>query len=66
MPYTTKVQLINRKQSEQYYVNFPAGLSHAMDFAKGERVEWSVHDRGTLVLQRPDAPPSPLEKKTAR
>jgi hypothetical protein len=66
MPYATKVQLIHRKQSEQYYVNFPAGLSHAMDFTKGERVEWSVHDRCTLVLQRPDAPPSPLEKKTAR
>ncbi|MDD2326647.1 MAG: hypothetical protein PHW63_11760 [Alphaproteobacteria bacterium] len=66
MPYATKVQLINRKQSEQYYVNFPAGLSHAMDFTKGERVEWSVHDRRTLVLQRPDAPPSPLEKKTTR
>ena len=65
MPYATKVQLINRKKSEQYYVNFPAGLSHAMDFVKGERVEWSVHDRGTLVLQRPDAPPSPLEKKRA-
>ena len=66
MPYATKVQLIRRKQSEQYYVNFPAGLSHAMDFTKGEKVEWSVHDRDTLVLQRPDAPPSPLEKKRAR
>ena len=65
MPYATKVQLIKRKQSEQYYVNFPAGLSQAMDFAKGERVEWSVHDRATLVLQRPEAPPSPL-KKTKR
>lgn len=31
-----------------------------MDLEKGEWVEWSIDDRGTLVLQRPDAPPSPL------
>ena len=65
MPYATKVQLINRKQSQQYYVNFPAGLAQAMDFTKGEQVHWSVHDRATLVLQRPEAPLSPL-KKTKR
>lgn len=62
MPYATKVQLINRKQSQQFYVNFPAGLAQAMDFAKGERVEWSVHNRATLVLHRPNAPDSALKK----
>lgn len=65
MSYPTKVQLINRKESEQFYVNVPAALAHAMDLAKGEQVHWSVHDRATLVLQRPEAPPSPL-KKTPR
>lgn len=64
MPYPTKVQLIRRKESEQYYVNFPSALAQAMDFGKGEQVEWSVHDRATLVLQRPEAPPSPLKKTT--
>lgn len=64
MPYPTKVQLINRKESEQFYVNVPAALAQAMDFAKGEQVQWTVHDRATLVLQRPEAPPSPLKKTT--
>ena len=66
MPFPTKVQLIKRKSSEQWYINFPSAVAQTMDFAKGEVVQWSVHDRGTLILQRPDAPPSPLEKKTAR
>lgn len=60
----TKVQLIQRKESQQWYINFPAAIAGAMDFTKGEIVEWSIHDRQTLVLQRPEAPDSPLEKKT--
>lgn len=65
MPFPTKVQLIKRKNSEQWYINFPSAVAQSMDFSKGELVQWSVHDRSTLVLQRPDAPPSPL-KKTKR
>ena len=30
--YPTKVQLIKRKQSEQWYINFPAALAQAMEF----------------------------------
>lgn len=67
MPLPTKVQVINRKNSQQYYVNFPAQVAQALDMEKGEDVEWSIHDRGTLVLVRKDVPPSPLEeKKTPR
>ena len=65
MPFPTKVQLIKRQNSEQWYINFPSAVAQSMDFVKGEVVQWSVHDRTTLVLQRPDAPPSPL-KKTRR
>ena len=64
MAFPTKVQLIKRKSSEQWYINFPSAVAQAMDFSKGEIVEWSIHDRSTLVLKRPYAPPSPLEKKT--
>ena len=64
MPFPTKVQLIQRKVSEQWYINFPSAIAQAMDFSKAETVEWSIHDRSTLVLKRPQAPPSPLEKKT--
>jgi len=52
MGYPTKVQLIRRKGSEQWYINFPAAIAQAMDFTKGEVVEWSVQDRTTLTLRR--------------
>ena len=65
MPFPTKVQLIQRKKSAQWYINFPSAVAQMMDFSKGEEVAWSLHDRQTLVLQRPEAPPSAL-KKTPR
>ena len=64
MPFPTKVQLIKRKNSEQWYINFPSAVAQMMDFAKGEVVEWSLHDRSTLILERPEAPASPLKKTT--
>jgi len=56
MGYPTKVQLIQRKESQQWYINFPAPIAHAMDFVKGEVVEWIVQDQKTLVLRRRDVP----------
>lgn len=66
MPFPTKVQLINRKNSEQWYINFPSAVAQMMDFSKGEVVNWSLHDRATLVLERTAVPPSPLKKTTRR
>lgn len=63
MGYPTKVQLIKRKHSEQWYINFPSALAQAMDFARGEVVEWSIQDRRRLVLTRPNAPLVALKKK---
>jgi len=57
MGYPTKVQLINRKSSQQWYINFPAALAEAMDFKRGEVVEWEVADRQTLVLKREGVSP---------
>ena len=62
MGFPTKLQLIKRKASQQWYVNFPSALAQAMDFAPGEVVEWAAEDRSQLVLNRPQAPPSPLKK----
>ena len=56
MSYPTTVQLIKTNRSQQWYVNFPSALANAMDFSKGEVVEWTVVDRGQLMLERPDAP----------
>ena len=63
MGYPTKVQLIKRKQSEQWYINFPAAVAQAMEFERGETVEWIVEDKESLVLRRQKVPPSALKKK---
>jgi hypothetical protein len=63
MGFPTKVQLIKRKSSEQWYINFPSALAQAMDFSRGETVEWSVEDKSLLALRRL-SPPASLLKKT--
>lgn len=66
MGYPTKVQVIQRQNSEQWYVNFPAAVAHVIDFAKGEVVEWSLQDKNTLILKRVQAAQdeaTPLRKK---
>jgi len=59
----TKVQLIKRKESEQWYINFPSAIAQAMEFERGEIVEWFVEDKGTLALKRRQVPPLILKKK---
>jgi hypothetical protein len=65
MGFPTKVQLIKRKASEQWYINFPSAVAQAMEFQRGEVVEWLVEDKETLVLRRPSAPPRQLKKNPA-
>jgi len=63
MGYPTKVQLIQRQASEQWYINFPSALAQAMEFTRGETVEWIIEDRSQLLLRRLQAPLSPSPKK---
>lgn len=63
MGFPTKVQLIKRKSSQQWYINFPASVAQAMDFVRGEVVEWHIEDRATLALKRKEPPASVLKKK---
>ena len=63
MGYPTKVQLIQRKESQQWYINFPAAIAQAMEFKKGEDVEWTIADKGNLILSRKKVPPNPIELK---
>jgi hypothetical protein len=63
MGFPTKVQLIKRKESEQWYINFPSAVAQAMEFEKGETVEWTVEDKSLLTLRRLKVPPSVLKKK---
>jgi len=52
MGFKTKVQLIKRKSSEQWYINFPSACAQMMNFRKGEIVEWEITRQGNLVLKR--------------
>lgn len=67
MGYPTKVQCIARKDSSQFYINFPTPLAQALEFAKGEIVEWTIHDKGHLILTRQEVPADLIPvKKTTR
>jgi len=59
----TKIQVISRRNSEQWYVNFPAAIAHAMDFERGELFEWLIIDDENMVLRRMNPRPLPIKKK---
>ena len=52
MGFKTKVQLIQRQESQQWYINFPSACAQMMNFRKGEVVEWEVTEAGDLILRR--------------
>jgi len=63
MGFPTKIQLIKRKQSKQWFINFPSAVAQAMEFKKSETMEWIIENKGLLILKRRHVPPSPLKKK---
>ncbi len=63
MGFPTRVQLIKRQASEQWYINFPSAVAQALEFQKGESVEWIIEDKSLLALRR-HAAPAPALKKT--
>src|ERR1041384_1108886 len=63
MGYPTKVQLIQRKASSQWYINFLTAIAQGMDFSKGEDVEWTITDKGNLILSRKKVPSNPIDLK---
>ncbi len=63
MSFPTKLQLIKRKASQQFYVNFPSASAQMLDFQPGEQLEWILLDRSQLVLNRLQPPPVELKKK---
>jgi antitoxin component of MazEF toxin-antitoxin module len=52
MGFKTKVQLIRRRHSQQFYINFPSACAQMMDLRKGEVVEWVLTKDGDLLLRR--------------
>ena len=63
MGFPTKIQLIKRAKSEQWYINFPSAVAQAMEFDRGEMVEWLIDDNQRLVLTRSDEAVADLKKK---
>ena len=62
MGFPTKIQLIKRAKSEQWYINFPSAIAQVMEFDRGEVVEWLIQDKHTMILKR-DEPVSVPDKK---
>lgn len=66
MGFPTKVQLIQRKDSQQWYINFPSAVAQAMEFTRGEVVEWIVEDKNRLLLRRRKVSSAALKKNETR
>ena len=52
MGYPTTIQLVTRNKGNQWYVNFPNALAKAMNFKKGEIVEWEVETINCMKVIR--------------
>jgi antitoxin component of MazEF toxin-antitoxin module len=53
MGYQSTVQVIQRGgKNRQWYLICPAPLAQALEIEKGERIEWGVEDKHTLILKR--------------
>lgn len=66
MGYPTKVQLIRRQASQQWYIAVPAALARSIGLEKGETIEWNLQDRHHLLLCRSQSLPTEQEKKKRR
>ena len=52
MGYLIKVQKVQRPTNRSYYVNLPVVLAEAISLQKGERWEWTMEDKNTLLPTR--------------
>jgi antitoxin component of MazEF toxin-antitoxin module len=58
MGYPTTVQAIERNKARQaqWYVNVPNAIAHALNFEKGETVEWEIESTNVLIVKRVKEP----------
>ena len=66
MGFPTKIQLIKRAKSEQWYINFPSAIAQAMEFERGEVVEWQIEDKHKMILKRDESVLSSEKKNLGR
>ena len=66
MGYPTKIQLIKREASEQWYINLPSAVAQAMEFEKGEVVEWVINNKTCMELKRTNSTELETKKKLSK
>ena len=66
MGYPTKIQLIKREKSQQWYINFPSAVARAMECKPSEVVEWIIKDKSQRELRRLDAGVAAVKKNGTR
>jgi len=52
MGYKTKIQLIQRKDSQQWLFNIPTAIGATLELKKGETLDLTIKDSNTLVVRR--------------
>lgn len=52
MGYKVKLQLIQRKDSQQWLFNIPASIGAAMELKKGETLDLTIKDSNCLMVRR--------------
>ncbi|MCR4319389.1 MAG: hypothetical protein NUV74_03515 [Candidatus Brocadiaceae bacterium] len=52
MGYKIKIQLIQRKDSQQWLFNIPAAIGAALELKKGEILDLTIKDKDNLFIRR--------------
>ena len=52
MGYKTKIQLIQRKDSQQWLFNIPSAIGAALELEKGETLDLSIKDKDCFIVKR--------------
>lgn len=52
MGYKTKIQLIQRKDSQQWLFNIPVAVGEALELKKGETLDLTIKDKNNLLIRR--------------
>lgn len=52
MGYKTKIQLIQRKDSQQWLFNIPVAIGEALELKKGETLDLTIKDSDCLIVRR--------------
>lgn len=52
MGYKTKIQLIQRKDSQQWLFNIPFAIGEALELRKGETLDLTIKNKDCLIVKR--------------